>query len=252
MSTLAASQRIWRPGALLERTCLARRLAGTGVERGLPAAKLLSALALVVAGRDQGGVPRPRQHRRAVRSRGAQPELRDPAPERGVAKILRQADHASRLHPVQRIPARSLRLPVLLLQRRSYLRSHRPAQQRRPNHLGKCGRRVFAVQSAQGKPDAAPGADVSKATPVCADGASAASQRPAVPAELSARQLARLFILGYRARSVRAGRAGRRKARSGAVSDSIFKEPRGYASAFSRRGAPEVLQEPLALRNQRA
>ena len=25
-----------------------------------------------------------------------------------------------------------------------------------------------------------------------------------------------------------------------------------YTSAFSRRGAPEVLQEPLALRNQRA
>jgi 5-methylcytosine-specific restriction endonuclease McrA len=42
-----------------------------------------------------------------------QPELRDPAAERGVAEILRQADHASRLHPVQRLPARPLRLPVL-------------------------------------------------------------------------------------------------------------------------------------------
>src|SRR3954453_14486184 len=113
MSTSAASQRIWRPGALLERTCLARRLAGTGVERGLPAAQLLSVVALVVAGRDQGGVPRPRQYRRAVRPRGAQPELRDPAAERGVAKVVRQADDASRLHPVQRLPARSVLLPVL-------------------------------------------------------------------------------------------------------------------------------------------
>src|ERR1700730_7226882 len=114
MSTHAASQRIWRPGALLERTCLARWLAGTGAECGFPAAQLLSALALVVAGRDQGGVPRPRQYRRALRPCGAQPLLRDPAAERGVAEILRQADHASRLHPVQRVPARSLRLPVLL------------------------------------------------------------------------------------------------------------------------------------------
>src|SRR6478672_11262564 len=50
---------------------------------------------------------------------------------------------------------------------------------------------VLAVQSAQGQPDAAAGADVSAPVPVRADGAPAASQRPAVPAELSARQLAR-------------------------------------------------------------
>src|SRR6266478_9087986 len=205
MSTHAASQLIWGPGALLERTCLARRLAGSGAERGLPAAELLSAVSLVVAGRDQGGVSRSRQHRRTLRPRGAQPLVRDPAAERGVAEILRQAQHASRLHPVQRVPARPLRVPVLLVQRRSHLRSHHPAQQRRPYHLGKRGRRVFAVQSAQGQPDAAAGADVSKAVPVRPDGASAASQRPAVPAELSARQLARLFVLGYRARSVKAG-----------------------------------------------
>src|SRR6202171_2878428 len=108
MSTHAASQLIWGPGALLERTCLARRLAGTGTECGLPAAQLLSAVSLVVAGRDQGGVPRSRQHRRALRPRGAQSFVRNSAAERGVAEILRQADHASRLHPVQRVPARSL------------------------------------------------------------------------------------------------------------------------------------------------
>src|SRR6202012_37409 len=95
----------WEPGALFERTCLARRLAGAGVECGLPAAELLPAVALVVARRDQGGVPRPRQYRRALRSRGAEPLVRDSAAQRGVAEILRQADHASRLHPLQRLPA---------------------------------------------------------------------------------------------------------------------------------------------------
>src|SRR5882724_5383832 len=114
MSTHAASQPKREPGALLERTCLARRLAGTGAECGLPAAQLLSVVALVVAGRDQGGVSRPRQYRGALRSRGAQPHIRDSVAKRGVAEILRQADHASRLYPVQRIPARPLRLPVLL------------------------------------------------------------------------------------------------------------------------------------------
>src|SRR6202171_5902377 len=99
--------------ALLERTCLARRLAGTGAECGVPAAELLPAVSLVVARRDQGGVSRSRQHRRALRPRGAQPELRDPASERGVAQILRQADHPPGLHPVQRVPARPLHLPVL-------------------------------------------------------------------------------------------------------------------------------------------
>src|SRR4029077_21168831 len=117
MSTHAASQLIWRLGALLERTCLARRLAGTGIECGFPAAELLSAIPLVVAGRDQGGVSRTRQHRRTLRPRGPQPQFRDAAAERGVAEILRQAEHPSRLHPVQRIPARSVRLPILPVER---------------------------------------------------------------------------------------------------------------------------------------
>src|ERR1700730_19268004 len=202
MSTYAASQLIWESGALLERTCLARRLAGTGAERGFPAAQLLSAVSLVVAGRDQGGVSRSRQHRRTLRPCGAQPLVRNPAPERGVAEILRQADHASRLHPVQRLPARPLRLPVLYGRRRSHLRSHHPAQQRRPDHMGKRRRGLLALPSAQGQSDAAAGADVSAAAAIRADGAPVAPQRPAVPAELSARQLARLSLLGYRAGSV--------------------------------------------------
>ena len=95
MSGQAASQPMRGPGALLERTRLARRLAGTGTECGLPAAELLPTVTLVVAGCDQGGVPRPRQHRRALRPRGAQPHLRDAAAQRRIAEILRQADHAS-------------------------------------------------------------------------------------------------------------------------------------------------------------
>ena len=89
--------------------------------------------------------------------------------------------------------------------RRPHLRSHHPAQQGRPDHLGKRGRRLFALQSAQGQSDAAAGADVSAAAAVRPDGAPAAPQRPAVPAELSARQLAGLSLLGYRARSVGIG-----------------------------------------------
>src|SRR5258708_2777229 len=113
MSSHAASQPIWGPGALLERTCLTRWLAGTGAERGLPAAQLLPAVSLVVAGRDQGGVSRSRQYRRALRPRGAQPHLRNSAPQRGVAEIVREADDASGLHPVQCLLARPLHLPIL-------------------------------------------------------------------------------------------------------------------------------------------
>src|SRR6516165_22851 len=114
MSMHAASQPIFRgSGALFERTCLARRLAGAGVERGLPAAELLSALALVVAGRDQSGVPRPREYRSALRSGGKKSNLRNAAAERCLAQILRQADHPPRLHPLQRLPPRPLFLPIL-------------------------------------------------------------------------------------------------------------------------------------------
>src|SRR5260370_10141172 len=87
------------PEALLERTCLARRLAGIGTECGLPAAQLLSAVSLVVAGRDQGGVPRSRQYPRALLPRGTQPLVPNFTAEPGRAEILCPADHPSPLHP---------------------------------------------------------------------------------------------------------------------------------------------------------
>ena len=60
-------------GASLERARVARWISGPGAQRGLPAAELLPAFAVVLAGRDQGGVPRTREHRRQLRPRGAQP-----------------------------------------------------------------------------------------------------------------------------------------------------------------------------------
>src|SRR3954452_5416226 len=110
MSSYAASQ-LWRLAR--ERARFAGRLAGTRAECGLPAAQLLSAVSLVVAGRDQGGVPGPRQHRRAVRSLGAQPIVGDAAAERRVAEIVRQADDAPGVYPLQRVFARSVRVPIL-------------------------------------------------------------------------------------------------------------------------------------------
>src|ERR1700754_122633 len=103
----------WEPGALFERTCLTRRLAGTCVECGFPAAELLPAVALVLAGRDQGGVSRPREHRRTLRPGGPKSLLRDPAAQRGFPQSLCEADHPSGLHAIQRLPARSFHLPIL-------------------------------------------------------------------------------------------------------------------------------------------
>src|ERR1700722_20805372 len=90
----------------LERRHVAERISGSGAQRGLPSAELLSAVALVLAGRDQGRVPRAREHRRALREGGAQPELRDEAAERGVAQDLREALDPPGLHALQRLPAR--------------------------------------------------------------------------------------------------------------------------------------------------
>ena len=66
------------------------------------------------------------------------------------------------------------------------------------NVVAACSR----LQSAQGQPDAGGGQDVALADAVPADGAAPAPERPAVPAELSARKLARLSLLGHRAGAV--------------------------------------------------
>src|SRR5712671_5202195 len=64
---------------------------------------------------------------------------------------------------------------------------------------------MLALQSAQGQPDTAGGPHVPDPDAVPAHGAPPASQRPVVPAELPARQLARLSLLGQRAGAVGGG-----------------------------------------------
>ena len=98
-------------------------LPGAGAQRRLSAAELLPALDLVLAGRHQGRVPRARQHRVGIRQDGAKPELRDAAALRRVAENLRQAVPPPGLHPLQRLPARPLHLPVLRRARGLDLRS---------------------------------------------------------------------------------------------------------------------------------
>ena len=63
----------------------------------------------------------------------------------------------SRLHPLQRLPARRLLLPVLRRQGRSDLRPPHPALARRPDPLGQRRRRLRAVQPHQGRPHAGGG-----------------------------------------------------------------------------------------------
>ena len=98
-----------------------------GAERRFPAAQLLSAFALVLAGCDQGGVPRSRAHRLELRPGDQEPELRDVPAERGVAQGLCEAGAAPGVHAVQRVPARPLPVPVLRRQGRPDLRSRHPA-----------------------------------------------------------------------------------------------------------------------------
>ena len=73
-----------------------------------------------------------------------------------------------------------------------------PRSPRRTDDMGQRRRRMLAVQSAQGQPDPARGPDVALADAVPADRASIAPEWPAVSAELSAPQLARLSLLGHR------------------------------------------------------
>src|SRR5262249_23872980 len=70
----------------LERSCIANRLAGFGLECGFPAAVLLPAVAVVVAGRDQGGVSRTGKNLCPIPSGGAQPAPRHEAAPPGTAQ----------------------------------------------------------------------------------------------------------------------------------------------------------------------
>src|SRR2546430_4975308 len=103
--------RLWPPlrfarkGGKERRELIPRRLSRPRAQRGFSSAQLLPAVAVVVAGRHQGGLSRAGEYRRRVRPRGAQPELGDEAPQRGFAQDLREALDPTRLHPLQRVPA---------------------------------------------------------------------------------------------------------------------------------------------------
>ncbi len=84
-------------------------------------------------------------------------------------KTYRKTLDASRLHAVQRLPARPLRLPILRRARRPDLRSSAAALARRTHDLGQRRRRLLAVQSAQGQSDAGRMQNVAVAAAVPAD-----------------------------------------------------------------------------------
>ena len=80
--------------------------------------------------------------------------VRDETAERRFAEVLCRPGPAARLHAVQSVPARFVRLPVLWMRRRPHVRPCHAALPRRPNDLGKYRHRLRAVQSGEGWPDA--------------------------------------------------------------------------------------------------
>src|SRR6202012_3084201 len=121
---------------------------------------------------------------------------------RRVAEELRQAVTPSRVHPIQRFPARPLHLPILRRARRTYIRPCRAALERRPHDLGGRRRRVLRLQLEERRPPDSPSPHVSGAYALPAHRARPASERAAVPTELSARKLDGLSLLGFGARAV--------------------------------------------------
>src|SRR6516162_155822 len=181
------------------------QLPGAGAQRRFSAVELLSAVPVVLAGRDQGGLSRSRQYHRPLRRPRAQPLFGDAIAERRLVERIRAGSAASGIHPVQRLSARPLYVPVLrraLSLARADLRPPRPAIARWAHDLDQRCHSVRDLQFVEGQPAAARERDVPAPPPGPADHLPAAAKRPRVPAQLSARELARLSLLGYRARPV--------------------------------------------------
>src|SRR6516162_8334197 len=181
------------------------QLPGSRAQRRLSAIELLSAVPVVLAGRDQGGLSRSRQYHRPLRRPRAQPLFGDAIAERRLVERIRAGSAASGIHPVQRLSARPLYVPVLrraLSLARADLRPPRPAIARWAHDLDQRCHSVRDLQFVEGQPAAARERDVPAPPTGPADHLPAAAKRPRVPAQLSARELARLSLLGYRARPV--------------------------------------------------
>src|SRR3546814_16986526 len=69
-----------------------------------------------------------------------------------------EAVAASGLHPVQPVPARPVRLPILRVGQGTDLRPCDPAPAGRADELGECHNRLCAVQSEEGRPHPGHGA----------------------------------------------------------------------------------------------
>src|SRR5690606_28813193 len=171
---------------------------GAGAQRRFPSALLLPALALALAGGDQGRRARPGHHRRGVRPGGALAKGGDPNTLGRRAEGLRETPEARGLHALQSFSEGRVLLPVLRLERRSDLRSRGPEVARRGDELGQCRGRLFALQPEEGEPVAETVGPVAAALAAPALGRGDAARRPAVPAELPAPKLGRLRLLGCR------------------------------------------------------
>src|SRR5688572_7771317 len=88
-AVVRAAEGGWRTDSL-ECPGLARRVAGSCAQCRFPPAQLLPALAVVLAGRHQGGLSRPREHCRPIRQGGALAQFRDAVAQRGLAQDIRE------------------------------------------------------------------------------------------------------------------------------------------------------------------
>ena len=173
-------------------------LSGAGPQRGLSSAELFPAVAVVVAGRDQGRLPRPREHRRRIRAHRALASFEMKLPSVvSLKSYVRPARH----------PAFT-RFNVFLRDRFECqycgcargpdVRSSRPALARRAHDLGQCGDGLRRLQSSEGRTARPSHRHASAALSAQADDQRIAQQRPPVSAQLSARILGGLSLLGQR------------------------------------------------------
>ena len=77
-----------------------------GAERGFPSAVVFPAVAVVLAGRREGGVPGSRLGAERIRDRGALAKRHHAAAKRDRAEGLHPVGAPAGVHPVQRVPAR--------------------------------------------------------------------------------------------------------------------------------------------------
>src|SRR3546814_99595 len=104
--------------------------------------------------------------------------------------------------PVQPVPARPVPVPVLRQRQPPDLRPCHSAPSGRTNDVGKHRQRLRAVQHEEGRAHAPAGAYAPSGKTDPADQLAIAAARPPVPAQLPARNLARLALLGHRAGGV--------------------------------------------------